>query len=172
MVSSWLCSSAMLLALAACAPEPEATSRIVLREFARVPGEPPILRVRLGLEPSPPIRAALEHGIPLTIEWSLEPARGQRLVRRLRLQRSPLLRRYVLEEEGQSGGRSFQHLNALLAAVEQQEFVLGPAEESPLGLRVRLVREALPPPLQLPALLDPEWRLAARFLLPGARSSR
>ncbi|GIX32380.1 MAG: hypothetical protein KatS3mg125_0336 [Lysobacterales bacterium] len=162
----------MLLALAACAPEPEATSRIVLREFARVPGEPPILRVRLGLEPSPPIRAALEHGIPLTIEWSLEPARGQRLVRRLRLQRSPLLRRYVLEEEGQSGGRSFQHLNALLAAVEQQEFVLGPAEESPLGLRVRLVREALPPPLQLPALLDPEWRLAARFLLPGARSSR
>lgn len=111
--------------------------------------------------------AALERGIPLTIEWRLELKGGEPLMRRLKLQRSPLLARYLLSEEG-GGGRSFAHLNALLAAVERQDFVLPAQDAQPLTVRVRLVRARLPPPLQLPALLDPDWRLAARFpLLPG-----
>jgi hypothetical protein len=173
MASSWLCSSAILLVLAACAPDPRPGARVALRESAEVAGENPLLRLRLQIEPSPTILAALEHGIPLTLELSLASARrgGEAIVRRWRLERSPLLDRYLLSEEGTGTRRSFAHRNALLAALERQEFALAPELEGPLLLRLRLVREALPPPLQLPALLDSHWRLAARFVLERGRSA-
>ncbi len=165
MVSSWLCSSAILLALAGCGAESAPRPGIVLRESSEIPGDPPALRVRLQLEPSPAMLSALEHGIPLTFELSLAPARGggRPLVRRFRLQRSPLFARYLLGEEGSDSRRGFAHRNALFAALERQEFPLPAGHQGALALRARLVREALPPPLQLPALLDPQWRLAARF---------
>lgn len=167
MVSLWLCSSAILLALTACGPEPAPRPGIVLREFDEIPGNPPLLRVRLQLQPSPAMLSALEHGIPLTFELSLGSAGGgdRPLVRRLRLQRSPLFARYLLSDEGSGTRRDFAHRNALFAALERQEFPLLAGQGGALVLHARLVREALPPPLQLPALLDRQWHLAARFLV-------
>lgn len=69
---SWLCSSAILLALAACTTERDGGTKIALRETTIVSGERPILRLRLDFRPSPQLLAALERGIPLTIEWRLE----------------------------------------------------------------------------------------------------
>ena len=132
-------------------------------------GPPPTLEVRLGARFTPELLSALDQGIPLTLELALELDDDQasvRTERRYELSYSPLSARYRLRELESGAERSFGHRALLLAALDRLSIAL-PPEAARLGpdararLQVALPGAYLPAPLRLPALVAPQWRLAA-----------
>jgi len=132
-------------------------------------GPPPTLEVRLGARFTPELLSALDQGIPLTLELALELDDDQASVRtgrRYELSYSPLSARYRLRELESGAERSFGHRALLLAALDRLSIAL-PPEAARLGpdararLQVALPGAYLPAPLRLPALVAPQWRLAA-----------
>ena len=156
----------LLLALAGCgAPG----GRLEVLGTSWRDGTPPALVLNLSARFTPELLAALDQGIPLTLEFALElddDATSVRSTRRYELSYSPLSARYRLRELDSGAERSFGYRALLLAALDRLVLPL-PAEAARLGpdararLRVTLPGSTLPPPLRLPALSAPQWRMAA-----------
>jgi hypothetical protein len=128
----------------------------------------PALDARLKLAPTADLLAALDHGVPLVLRVDLR-ARGEGLdlhaVRRIELRFRPLSRQYAWTDLDSGDVRTFARRPLLLAALDRVRLPLDPAfADLPAGTRLTLALsldvDALPPPLRLPALFSPRWRLA------------
>jgi hypothetical protein len=163
------------LALAACGGA-QGEARVLSATIAPAPAA--AVEARLALRLTPAMLAALEHGIPLTLELALE-RRGRgatlALTRQLELGYSPLAGRYRLVDLESGAERSFGYRALLLAALDRVSIPL-PRAWTPVAsgdefaLRVALLSARLPAPLRLPALFAPEWRIAGapyRWASPG-----
>jgi hypothetical protein len=148
----------MLLALAGCAADPP-QSRIVSAIADPVRGT---LDLTLSLSFSATQLQALDHGIPLTIEFITTPAHGAAQPSRMQLGYLPMARRYELRADG-IPARHFASRVQLLAALDRTRLTL-PAGSRSGDVYLRLDTSALPAPLRLPALFDPEWRLRSPAL--------
>lgn len=138
-------------------------------EGARIDaGEAPAIDARLRLTPSPDLLEALDRGVPLVLRLELgAQGAGARLhaVRRVELRFLPLARRYAWTDLDAGTTRTFARRSLLLAALDRVRLPLDPAWSGlPAGTRctlaVALDVDALPPPLRLPALFSPRWRLS------------
>lgn len=131
--------------------------------------EGPRLEVDLDCRLNGPISDALEHGIPITLDFHLQvhgDARAASDRRQVELRYFPLTRRYQLRDGGSGEVRSFAaagYLTDALAALRLTlpEAFRGLAPGTRLSLQVGLDHAALPGALRLPAMLEPAWRLIA-----------
>jgi hypothetical protein len=138
-------------------------------ESARIDGgATPALDASLKLAPTADLLAALDRGVPLVLRMDLR-ARGDGLrlhaVRRIELRFRPLSRQYAWTDLDSGAARTFARRPLLLAALDRVRLPLdaGFADLPPgtrLTLALALDVDALPPPLRLPALFSPRWRLA------------
>ena len=128
------------------------------------------LELDLDCRLSGPMRDALEHGIPLTLQIDVRaghwPSEKASAARRVELRYFPLSRRYQLRELESRDVRSFAAPAYLLAALGALRIDLPSAfaalpAATPLHVSARLDPAALPGALRLPALFEPAWRLAA-----------
>lgn len=116
------------------------------------------LEATIELQPSPVLLDALDHGIPLVFEFSVAVDAGPHQNSRWELSFLPMAHRYRLLIDAGSP-RFFSNRVELLAALDHVRLPL-PATNSVAGtLGMRLDTSALPAPLRLPALFDPDWRL-------------
>lgn len=136
-------------------------------ESARIDdGAAPAIDARLRLAPTADLLAALDRGVPLVLRLDLaaDGARHLRAVRRIELRYLPLAQRYAWTDLDSGAVRTFARRSLLLAALDRVRLPL-PADWSglPPGTRLALSLsldvDALPPPLRLPALFSPRWRL-------------
>lgn len=156
----------MLLALAALAGCARDAARATIVAAAVAPGPAPVLVADLRLAFSPAMLEALDRGIALRLELTLDGAgagRSAQLRRGLRLRYLPLAQQYQLSDDA-GAERSFVRRSQLLAALDRVRLPLSdewaqPFERYALGLE--LDASALPGPLRLPALYEPEWRMSA-----------
>ncbi len=128
------------------------------------------LELGLDCRLSGPMRDALDHGIPLTLQIDVRaghwPNAKASAERRIELRYFPLSRRYQLRELDSGDVRSFAapaYLVAALGALRLDlptTFASLPAATA-LQVSARLDPAALPGALRLPALFEPAWRLAA-----------
>jgi hypothetical protein len=137
-------------------------------ESARIDdGAAPAIDARLRLALSPDLLAALDRGVPLVLRLEVEAhTTGRRLhaVRRIELRYLPLAQRYAWTDLDTASTRTFARRPLLLAALDRVRLPLDAAwSDLPEGTRcvlgVALDVDALPPPLRLPALFSPRWRL-------------
>ncbi|ABI57965.1 DUF4390 domain-containing protein [Alkalilimnicola ehrlichii MLHE-1] len=133
------------------------------------------LSAALRLRFSEETEAALDNGVPLTLELRLEivqprwwwwDAEVVNFSNRYRIRYHALSRRFVLTDLNSGESRSFARLDSLLRALSEVEGLLVAREEDlsageryQVRLRVRLDTEALPQPLQAVAYMSPQWRL-------------
>lgn len=136
------------------------------------------LEVRSGIrfEPSAEMREALTRGVRLRLEVTtrlsrrLGPVALERETRRypIEIRYLPLTEEWQMEQSNRTERypRLWLLLDALATA---HDFDTG-LESSMLGdhawqaqIQVRLDRDALPPPMHLPALLSPQWRLKSAW---------
>lgn len=103
---------------------------------------------------------ALDHGIPLVLEFDIRPDAGPRQKVRWELSFLPLMRRYQLLIDD-SAPRFFSSRVQLLAALDRIRILLTDASASSGQIRLRLDTSALPAPMRLPALIESGWRLRA-----------
>lgn len=136
-------------------------------ESARIDGgATPAIDARLRLEPSAQLLAALDRGVPLVLRIEIDARGARRLdaVRRIELRYLPLAQRYAWTDLETGGTRTFARRSLLLAALDRVRLPLDADwADLPAGTRctlsVALDIDALPPPLRLPALFSPRWRL-------------
>jgi hypothetical protein len=116
---------------------------------------------------SRPALVALRHGVPLTVRasWELRAANSRRPIAQAQEQWEirylPLSQHYQLVGPGET--RTFPRLRHLLAALARIDAELpstGTLASGDYTLRTRtwLDRASLPAPMQLPAVLSPDWR--------------
>jgi len=125
-------------------------------------GDDGLVQLQLHIDLSGAPASALEHGVtlPLVIQWRrciqgrcATPLPGVHLQARY----APLQDRYLLEHQDLPA-RGYAFRPALLDALENPPPVAVPAGAG-WQLRVRLRVRHLPPPLRLPARMQPEWQL-------------
>jgi hypothetical protein len=132
-----------------------------------------LLVLECDWRPSPAMLDALDHGIPLTLQFELLRERRsllgwrtqQRETHRLELRYFPLTRNYQLRDIGRDLVRSFGVRAAAVAALSRIEL---PLDEDSIAagagerqvVRIDFDMSALPGALRLPALVDPAWRQA------------
>ncbi len=119
-----------------------------------------MLEADLDIELSPIALDALDHGIPLLLEFDIRPLAGPRQKARWELSFLPLMRRYQLLIDG-SAPRFFSSRVQLLAALDRIRIQLNDGSGGSGQIRLRLDTSALPAPMRLPALLESGWRLRA-----------
>lgn len=141
--------------LAACSP-PRDHGASIHSALVRDSGK--VLDLRLSLSFSPVMLQALDHGIPLVLNFHVDPDRGQLQHQSIHLHYLPLARRYEYRV-GESPVQTFQSRLQMLAALDQARFVLTAPIQGPGEVWVTLDAQSLPAPLRLSALLDSEWRL-------------
>lgn len=172
---NWLaaCLAAILALLATgCSALDEQVPGTLLVRNAQISTIAGSATLELGLDCrlSGPMRDALDHGIPLTVQIDVRagrwPAEKTSAQRRIELRYFPLSRRYQLRELDSGDVRSFAapaYLVAALGALRidlPAPFATLPAATA-LRVSARLDPAALPGALRLPALFEPAWRLAA-----------
>ena len=123
---------------------------------------------RQRLQLSPEARNALVHGVPLTVEIEviLRDTSSQNRVgsdtRFYEIRYLPLSDHYQLTGGDGFQVKTFPRLRHVLADLRDLDLDLEtgvlPGGEYELLARIRLDRREMPPPMQLPALLSPEWR--------------
>ena len=126
------------------------------------------VRLQQQLELSSQARAALEHGVTLTIRLEMELRSDTNLIavhrdaRRFQLRYLPLIERYQLAEETTGELETYSRLRHVLAAIDNLNVQLstGPLPSGNYELRTRssLDESLLPAPMQLPALFSSQWR--------------
>lgn len=133
------------------------------------------LNADLRLRFSEEAEAALDNGVPLTLELRLEillprwwwwDAEVVNLSNRYRIRYHALSRRFVLTDLSSGESRSFARLDSLLLTLSEVQGLwvadqgdLSEGERYQARLRIRLDTEALPQPLQAVAYMSPQWRL-------------
>lgn len=156
-----------VLILAGCSKSPEAPQlRIAAAQFEQR-GDTRWLVADFRWEPSDAMIEALEHGIALTLAVRVEarPAHWydsatHRSEQHVELRYFPLTRTYQWRHREDGSMRSYAVRSTALSALERLELPLGNdfgAEESGT-VQVALDTAALPGALQLPTLLQREWR--------------
>lgn len=152
---------ALLMALAGCAGQAAQRAEIsAARPLPSVDGS--VLEVSQDLRFSKPMRDALDAGLPLRLSYRVRGCAGA-LARRIDvdLRHSALTRRYELHVDA-AEPRYFARRSALYAALDQLRLPLGDAAflDCPGSVQLHLDLAALPAPLRLPALLQPQaWRM-------------
>ncbi len=140
-----------------------------------------MLVAELDWRPSTALLDALDHGIPLDFEITLEvqaptwfgwtttlaQMHWQRELRYFPLTRQYQLRDPELELTDNSTTRSYAARAQLLAAISDLRLDL-PADwpaaaAHRYALRIDLERDTLPGALRLPALIDADWRVSADY---------
>lgn len=116
------------------------------------------LDVALSLTFSPTMLAALDHGIPLSLDFRIDPAHGRSQHQWVTLRYLPLLRRYELSAGG-SPAQGFASRLQLLAALDRLRLPVSALRPEGGSVSFHLDTQALPAPLRLPALFDRAWRL-------------
>lgn len=116
------------------------------------------LDVALSLQFSATQLAALDHGIPLALEFIVTPEQAPEQLVRVQLSYLPMAKRYQLSAPG-TAAREFSSRVQLLAALDQVRLPLALQSGAKGTISMRLDSSALPAPMRLPALFDPEWRL-------------
>ena len=126
------------------------------------------VHLQQDLELSTQARAALEHGVTLTIRLELELRSDENMIvvhneaKDFQLRYLPLSERYQLSEEETGDLRVFSRLRHMLAAMN--DFIVkmptGPLPSGGYELRTRisLDERRLPTPMQLPAWFSSQWR--------------
>lgn len=122
---------------------------------------------RQRLKLSPEAQKALIHGVPLTIETEmiLRDTRTQTRLKRNRTRHEirylPLSEHYQLSTPDGSEVRTYPRLRHALAALGRADFAFDtgvlPGGEYELLVRSYLDKNAMPPPMRLPALFSSRW---------------
>ena len=137
-----------------------------------------MLEIDAGIyfEPTPRMREALESGVDLQLEVTTRVSRQRgplalienKLRHRLTIRFLPLTEQWQLEFDGQQ--LNFPRLWLLLDALqENRAYATGLSREQAhegawqIQARTRFNREALPPPMHLPSLFSPQWRLTGAW---------
>ncbi len=138
-----------------------------------------LLYAQIHYHLSPPVREALDNGLPLTLEIQVEVLRDYfgvydyavaTLSQRFRIQYHALSRQYLVKNLNSSSQYNHSSLSSALAA-------LGSISELPIldrrllkagtyysaRVRSRLDIEALPTPLRLSAYLNSDWRQTSEW---------
>jgi len=133
-------------------------------------------------QPSEAMIEALEHGIALTlavrvetpsVHWYARPARTSE--QHVELRYFPLTRTYQWRHREDGSVRSYAVRSSALSALERLELPLGAdfGVEDRGALRIALDTAALPGALQLPTLLQSQWRQPrASFTWPAQGSAQ
>lgn len=126
------------------------------------------IHLQQQLELSQEARAALEHGVILTIRLDLELRSDNNMIvahqdaRRFQLRYLPLSEHYQLTEEETGELKTFSRLRHMLAAMNDFSVHLptGPLLSGNYEIRTRISLEEsrLPTPMQLPAWFSSQWR--------------
>ena len=126
------------------------------------------VRFQQQLELSSQARAALEHGVTLTIRLEMELRSDNNMIvmhrddRRFQLRYLPLIERYQLAQEQSGALETYSRLRHLLAAIDDFNVQLstGPLPSGGYELRTRisLDESRLPTPMQLPVRFSSQWR--------------
>jgi len=126
------------------------------------------IRIQQQLELSSEARAALEHGVTLTIRLELELRNDSNVIvthrddRRYQLRYLPLSEYYQLAEERTGELKTYSRLRHMLASMGDFNVQLstGPLTSGGYELRTRISLEEsrLPTPMQLPAWFSSQWR--------------
>ena len=150
------CSLAVILGLlgSACARQGDASSIVSATPNALLQ----TLDLSLSLRLSETLLDALDHGIPLRLEFVIATQGAPRQLSRVEISYLPMAKRYQLIAELRTP-RYFASRLQLLAALDRIRLPLNRMGSGAGSVFVRLDRSALPAPMRLPALLDSNWRL-------------
>lgn len=124
------------------------------------------LDLKLALQLTDTQLQALDHGIALSFLFELVTPGKSRQTTRVALSYLPMARQYQLLVADQPG-RLFSSRVQLLAALDQVRVPLPDIEARSGVVTLHLDTGALPAPLRLPALFNPEWRLQTEPFLWG-----
>lgn len=165
-----------MLCCAGCSVEPGAQGQLELAPEAVWQDGRLEIRSGIGFEPSSEMREALTRGVHLRLEVATRTSRRfGPIALETNIQRYPIEISYLpLTEEWQieAMGRSerYPRLWLLLDALATPRNFATGLESDDLGehawqvqARVRFDRDVLPPPMHLPALLSPQWRLKSEW---------
>lgn len=153
----WLQTVVCVLALAACTG---ASGTLVITRAVLDPAGNR-LNLDLDLRLSPTHLDALDHGVPLRLEFITAPLAGAGTIEAIELSYSPLSDHYELRRTDESAPRVFQTRAQLLAALDRISLpVVGGSTQG--FVRARLNIDALPPALRMTARFDRRWQLETR----------
>ena len=171
---------ALLLALAAPVGTAADEAGITLpRASVRTPGEVYLLDAVARIEFSPPVRQALNSGVPLTFEWQIEIGRARdwwfeaavaALSQRFTVEYHALSAQYIVTNRNTGKRRSFARLRIALDFIGTLigypliDRVLIETPSRHVGyVRLHLVHDELPLPLRPEALLSSSWDLTSEW---------
>ncbi len=118
------------------------------------------LDLSLSLRLSETQLEALDHGIPLRLEFVIAPRNAPHQLSRIVIGYLPMAKRYQLLADSRVP-RYFSSRLQLLAALDRVSLPLDQVGSGTGTVLMRLDRSALPAPMRLPALLDSNWRLVS-----------
>lgn len=104
---------------------------------------------------------ALDHGVPLRLDFIVAPLAGAGTVETIVLGYSPLTHRYQLSIAHESAPRLFATRAQMLAALDRITLPVRPGNDRGF-VRGRLNIDALPPALRMTARFDRRWQLETR----------
>ncbi len=170
-IGLWLL--ALLLALGGCS-RPPAESQFEIRHLeAQWTDGRLVVGCEQQLQLSAKARNALLHGVPLTISLDLivrelgSQARVGGQTWRYEIRFLPLSERYRLTGVGSRGVATFPRLRHALTELSDLQVSIAtgalPAGDYEVLVRSHLDYRHMPPPMRLPALLDPEWKHASNW---------
>lgn len=119
------------------------------------------LNLDLDLRLSPTHLDALDHGVPLRLEFITAPLAGAGTIEAIELSYSPLSAHYELRRSDENAPRIFQTRAQLLAALDRISLPLRGGSAQGF-VRARLNIDALPPALRMTARFDRRWQLETR----------
>jgi hypothetical protein len=167
----WLGRAALplvLLAAGACTPTQPEGAFEVLQVDANWNNGRLAMRFQQQLTLSPEARRALDHSVPLTVVLELILRDSSSRVRvgshqvSYEIRYLPLSERYQLSGPDGENVSSYPRLRHALAKLAELDVSIQtgviPAGDYELLARTRLDRNAMPPPMRLPALLSAEWK--------------
>jgi hypothetical protein len=165
---------ALMLVLCGCTDPADSGRFVIDRLEARWAAGRLHIAFEQRLELSAAARAALQHGVPLTIELELilrgatTRTRVSAATRRYEIRYLPLSEHYRVTGIGANNVATFPRLRHALAELSRLELSLDtgalPAGDYEVLARSRLDHRHMPPPMRLPALFDPDWKHASRWI--------
>lgn len=162
------------LASAGCSPTPGQPGRLALDPTLEWQADRLTLVTGIRFEPGAAMREALERGVALEIELTVQRQRrlgpiwlpAGRNVRSFRIRSLPLTRQWLLETD--AGTSRYARLWLLLEALSRAQRYATGLERADLAradwriqAAARFDRSALPAPMHLPTLFSSQWRLAS-----------
>jgi len=164
---------AIALPLGGCQPEAAGGSFEIKAVEAHWANGRVRVRCEQALQLSEPAREALGHGVPLTVELELilRSATSQTRVAEkfseYEIRFLPMSEHYQVTRLADGQVRTYPRLRHALAGLGRLDLDLDtgalPAGDYELLARTRLDRGRMPPPMQLPILLDSAWKHASTW---------